>query len=199
MRNLLKVLLIAVILTFILAVSAFATEVYIDGVRVNFNDSTGYPFVQDGRTLVPLRVTMESFGATVDWESDTSTAVVRKGTTTVRCKIGDYNTYRNNVKIINDAAAVETGGRTYLPIRTVLESFGAKVDWDGNVIVTSPGAMALIHSIENTPSVTKNYWGIWNDAISQKNSGNYQTAINKILSISNLVKYTLSISLFSFL
>jgi hypothetical protein len=68
---------------------------------------------------------MESFGGSVDWEPDTATAIVRKDTTTVRCKIGENCIYRNNVKIENDAAAVIVGGRTYLPIRAVLEAFGA--------------------------------------------------------------------------
>lgn len=184
-KYLLYITFLVGILLFTFALCASATDVYIDGIKVQFNASTGYPFVQNGRTLVPLRATMESFGATVEWETDTSTAVVRKGTTTVRCKIGDYFTYRNNVKIANDAAAIETGGRTYLPIRTVLESFGAKVDWNGNVIVTSPGAASLIQTIESTPSVTKNYWKIWNDALNQKQYGNYQACIDKIFSISN--------------
>lgn len=164
---------------------AYLVDVYIDGTRVCFDDSTGMPFVQNGRTMVPLRQTMESFGAAVSWEADTNTAVVTKGTTTVRCKIGEYCIYRNNVKIINDAAALETGGRTYLPIRVVLESFGAEVEWDGSVRVTTSGG-SFISQVENTPSVTTNYWGIWNEALTQKQYGNYQLAIDKILSVSNV-------------
>lgn len=186
MKKCLITLVTLMSIIFFTSLVASATDVYIDGVKVDFNASTGYPFVQNGRTLVPLRATMESFGATVDWEADTSTAVVRKGTTTVRCKIGEYTAYRNNVKIINDAAAIETGGRTYLPIRIVLECFGAKVDWDGNVLVTSPGAADLIYKVENTPSVTNNYWNIWNEALSLKSYGNYQHAIDKIMSVSNV-------------
>ena len=38
-----------------------------------------------------------------------------------------------------DTAAVNVGGHTYLPIRYVLEAFGAEVDWeDGKVSVRSP-------------------------------------------------------------
>ena len=67
--------LFAVCLALLVSVSAAAyTRVYIDKSEVQFNDSTGYPFVENGRTLVPLRVTMESFGATVDWEQQTKTA-----------------------------------------------------------------------------------------------------------------------------
>ncbi len=167
-------------------VCASGTNVYIDGVAVGFNDYTGYPFVSGGRTLVPLRATMETFGAEVDWESDTSTAIVRKDTTTVRCKIGENCIYRNNVKIANDAAAVETGGRTYLPIRAVLEAFGAEVGWNGAVNVRSSSAGDIVYTVENSPSVTSNYWGIWQDALAQKTAGNYSDAIIKIMSVSSV-------------
>lgn len=171
---------------FLFSVSVYATDVYIDGAKVQFDSSTGYPFVNEGRTLVPLRATMESFGAEVGWEQDTQTAVVRKGTTWVRCKVWESCIYRNNVKIPNDASAVIVDGRTYLPIRAVLESFGATVSWDGNVVVTSPGAGNLIYTVENAKAVTTNYWGIWNEALSLKSSGQYYLAIEKIKSISSL-------------
>ncbi len=189
MRRVLKFFTVtALILLCILSISVFAdgTSVYIDGVEVKFDNSTGYPFVSGGRTLVPLRVTMESFGGSVDWEPDTATAIVRKDTTTVRCKIGENCIYRNNVKIENDAAAVIVGGRTYLPIRAVLEAFGAEVGWDGSVKVTSPGNGTLIYSIENTPSVTKNYWPVWNNAIALKNAGDFTGCIETIMSISKV-------------
>ena len=180
------VTLIILVTTLIVALTANATEVCMDGKNVYFDNSTGYPFVSGGRTLVPLRATMESFGAQVEWEQDTQTAVVRKGTTWVRCKVGEACIYRNNVKIPNDATAVISNGRTYLPIRVVLEAFGATVSWDGNVNVTSPGAGNLIYTIENAQSVTTNYWGIWNEALSLKSSGQYAPAIDKIKSISSV-------------
>jgi len=165
--------------------TAHASDVYIDGKKVAFNKESGYPFEEDGRTLVPLRVTMESFGAEVDWEQSTNTAIVRKDSVTVRCIIGENCIYRNNVEVPNDAAAVVKSGRIYLPIRAVLEAFGAKVSWDGSVRVESPGDFAFIEKVEKSSSVTTNYWGIWNEALSYKKSGNYQKAIDTILSISS--------------
>ncbi|MBR2402867.1 MAG: copper amine oxidase N-terminal domain-containing protein, partial [Lachnospiraceae bacterium] len=106
------------------------TEVNIDGKPVAFTEGTGYPYVESGRTLVPLRITMESFGADVSWDNGTKTAFVVKGPVTVRCSVGGNSIYRNNVKIPNDASAVIKDGRTYLPIRAVLEAFGAEVGWD---------------------------------------------------------------------
>lgn len=163
-------------------VQASATDVYIDHTKVSFNVASGYPFVENGRTLVPLRATMEAFGATVDWDSATNTAIVKKDTTTVRCTIGDNRITRNNVIIYNDAAAVISDGRTYLPIRAVLEAFGATVTWDGSVKVS--GSTSLIHEIETTPSVTSNYWKTWENALNQKNNGSYQETIDTIKSIS---------------
>ena len=187
MKKIITALVITVMCMIFGCVCASAyTGVFIDGIPVSFNDSTGYPFIWEGRTLVPLRATMESFGATVDWEADTQTSIVKSGTTTVRCIIGENCVYRNNVRIANDAAAVISNGRTYLPIRAVLEAFGASVGWDGNVIVTSPGDASLINSIETTPSVTTNYWSVWNSAIAMKSSGDYYGAINKIMSISKI-------------
>ena len=186
MKKVTHIIILALLLSLISTVSyAQGINVYIDGVPVQFNASSGYPFAENGRTLVPLRATMESFGATVAWEAETNTAIVYKDTTTVRCEIGKNYIYRNNVKIENDAAAVIRDQRTYLPIRVVLESFGATVTWDGSVKVIGQGDGLLINQVENTPSVTTNYWGVWSDAIAQKQAGNYTAAINMILSISS--------------
>ena len=180
--------LVLVTLLFAVTVTAVASEidVKIDYVPVAFTYDSGYPFISEGRTLVPLRITMESFGAKVEWEQDTQTALVRKGNTTVRCTIGESCIYRNNVRVPNDAAAVVVNGRTYLPIRAVLEAFGATVSWDGSVNVTSPDGASCVYEVENTPSVTSNYWPIWNEAISLKSSGNYTAAIDKIRSVSKV-------------
>ncbi|MBQ4629954.1 MAG: hypothetical protein IJB70_03095 [Clostridia bacterium] len=190
MRKLVTVILsFLIFMTSVVPQNAYAVSgvvsVSIDGVSVNFSYDTGYPYISpEGRTMVPLRVTMESFGAEVSWENNY--AIIRKDTTTVRCPVGEKCVYRNNVKIANDAATTLVNSRVYLPIRVVLEAFGAEVTWDGGVKVTSPGSGSLVYTIENTPSVTRNYWGIWNNAISQKNAGQYTAAINTIMSISSV-------------
>lgn len=189
MKKVIKLALIVVMAVLVSVAASAYTKVYIDGGEVPFNDSTGYPFVDNGRTLVPLRVTMETFGAEVDWEQSSSTAFVRFGTTTVRCSIGDSFIYRNNVKVMNDAAAVVSGGRTYLPIRAVLEAFGATVGWNDatkSVTVDSGSGAGFINQVKYGKSVTTNYWGKWTNALNYKAQGNYQLAIDTILSISNV-------------
>ena len=173
-----KKFVIALIFTLLFQVSVSATEVYIDSVPVAFNDSTGYPIVENGRTLVPLRAAMEAFGAVVKWDGAEQTALVTKGVTTVACKIGEAAIYRNGTRIENDASAQIRSGRTYLPIRIVLEALGAEVKWDGNVVVTSGPAGNLVYSILNSGSHVSNVWKHWSDALNLKQSGSYSAAID---------------------
>ncbi|NLM05005.1 MAG: hypothetical protein GX214_08300 [Clostridiales bacterium] len=69
-----KLAIIILLLFFsITPVNVFAVEqntiISIDGEIVEFNRSTGYPFLDgNSRTQVPFRVTLEKFGANVDWE-----------------------------------------------------------------------------------------------------------------------------------
>ena len=63
-----KILMLAVFIFGLTGIiSASAAGVVIDSARVNFTNETGYPFVDSGRTLVPLRATMEAVGADVSW------------------------------------------------------------------------------------------------------------------------------------
>lgn len=106
-------------------------KISIDGKYVDFNNSTGAPFIDSAnRTQVPLRVTMESAGCTVLWDSETRTAIVKKDDTVVKVPIGQSYILVNGSKKANDTAAVIKNDRTYLPIRAVLEAFGADVSWN---------------------------------------------------------------------
>lgn len=177
----LRSILVAALLAIVLTVSASAVDVYLDGVKVPFDDNTGYPFISaEGRTLVPLRATMEAFGATVRWDQETQTALVTKNETTVAVTIGENRIFRNGTEIPNDAAAVIVNGRTYLPIRAVLEALYATVGWDGSVQVTSPGAGTLIYEIENSGKKVSNYWAAWEQALALKDAGNYAECVQKM-------------------
>lgn len=106
-------------------------NVIINGNKVAFTDSTGYPYVDsNNRTMVPLRITMESAGACVGYDSNKNTAIVITEHDRIEVPIGTDYLYNNNVKIQNDTEAVVNNGRTYLPIRAVLESADYMVEWD---------------------------------------------------------------------
>ena len=108
-------------------------NILINGKIVTFTDSSGYPYIDDnGRTMVPLRVTMEAAGAAVGWDQGKQTAIVITEHDRIEVPVGAGYLYNNNTKVDNDTAAVVKDGRTYLPIRAVLESADFTVEWDGN-------------------------------------------------------------------
>jgi hypothetical protein len=122
-------------LTLGLSGTVFAQDVKVklDNEYINFNQQSGYPFVdQNNRTQVPFRATLEAFKANVNWDNETRTAIAGKEDTTVRVPVGQSFIYKNNEKVENDTVALIKEGRTYLPIRVVMESFGAKVGWESD-------------------------------------------------------------------
>ena len=109
---------------------------------------------------MPLRQTMEAAGFSVVWNSKEAIATVSDGDgTKVYVKIGDnfITKEKNNngtiesSRIKNDTFAQVVNHRTYLPIRAVLECFGASVSWSRasrNVIVNTEGESSSVLDAE---------------------------------------------------
>jgi len=137
-RKLIQIAIILALLLLSAGLVSAATEigVTIDGVQVGFDQSTGQPFIdENNRTQVPFRQALEAFGATVSWDQGTRTATAVKGGVTVQVPIDADYIYRNDRMIVNDTAATIKAGRTYLPIRVVMEAFDADVYWDSSTKV----------------------------------------------------------------
>lgn len=116
----------------------------IDGSPVRFSGDYGAPFLDSaGRTQVPFRRTLEVFGCTVSWDNPSRTAWAEKDGVQVAVPIGQPWMTVNGHRVDLDTAAQIWDNRTYLPIRPVLEAFGAYVTWDGEarqVVVTTGAA-----------------------------------------------------------
>lgn len=127
------------------AYAASGLNVSIDGQNVIFQGDSGEPFIDaNNRTLVPFRSVMEAFGATVSWDNDTRIASVMKEDTTVQVPIGQSFILVDGEEVKNDTMAVIKESRTYLPIRAVLQAFGAGVSWDDankTVVVRTDGTV----------------------------------------------------------
>ena len=113
------------------SIFAQTTNIIINGNKVNFTQQTGTPYVdKNSRTMVPLRITMESAGFAVGYDMQKQVAIVISEHDRVEVPINNDFIYNNNQKIQNDTSAVVNNKRTYLPIRVVLESMGYTVEWD---------------------------------------------------------------------
>jgi beta-lactamase superfamily II metal-dependent hydrolase len=141
-----RLVLISVIIILVFSFPAPSTAssigVTVDDAVVVFNEQVGYPFIDgSSRTQVPFRATMEKFGCTVSWEQSSQVAVASKNGITVRVPIGQKYIYKNGIKVTNDTSALIRDNRTYLPIRVVLEAFGASVSWNPD------SQTVVVHSI----------------------------------------------------
>lgn len=112
--------------------------VLIDNQEVSFDQP---PIIEDGRTLVPLRIIFEKLGATVDWDPETRTAIAVRGDITVTLQIDSNEMLVNGQTKILDVPAKLINDRTLAPARAVSEAFGGTVGWDAEsrtVIITTP-------------------------------------------------------------
>lgn len=126
-------------------------KVDINGKFVVFSQETGYPFLDENkRTQVPLRAAMEAFGCQVSWDAGQSVAIVEKSGIKVQVPVGQNYIKKDNLEIFNDTKALLKNNRVYLPIRAVVEAFGAEVGWNqetDTVIITSLDSGTNIMSV----------------------------------------------------
>lgn len=104
-------------------------------VRIDMSNELITPFVQNGRTLVPVRFIAESFGAAVTWESSTQTAVISTEIRTIRIRLYSMEMTVNGQSETLDVPAMATGGRIFVPVRALAEALGKEVFYDSGLIV----------------------------------------------------------------
>ncbi|GAB7389221.1 copper amine oxidase N-terminal domain-containing protein [Bacillaceae bacterium] len=91
------------------------------------------PFVENGRTYLPVRYVAEAVGVTEDniiWNSATRTVTLIKGDRIAQVKIGSKVLTINGVNVQMDVEAKVKDGRTVLPLRYVAQALGANVTYD---------------------------------------------------------------------
>lgn len=128
MRSRLLTALLAISLSALPAAAAAPPRIVIDH-RILFPAPDSQPFIQNGRTLVPLRAIFEYLGATVEWDGATQTITARKGETVVILQVDAPTAIVDGKQVTLDQPAVLVGGRTFVPLRLVSEAFGATVTW----------------------------------------------------------------------
>ena len=127
------------------ASTAFAADnepaVYLNGTQMTFDVN---PFIEEDRTLVPMRAIFEAVGANVQWDEDDRTvhAIREKDgeVSLVSLQIDSTTAFVNSAATELDVPAKIVGDRTFVPLRFVVESLGEKVEWDNDnyaVIITT--------------------------------------------------------------
>lgn len=89
-------------------------QIWVNGARLEL-DAKNKPYIQEGRTILPLRAICQKLEYQVDWTAD-GTITITKGNRQRVFTAGDPNLRNNN-------------GYTMIGLRYLAESMGYKVEW----------------------------------------------------------------------
>ncbi|MDD6483769.1 MAG: leucine-rich repeat protein [Clostridiales bacterium] len=88
------------------------------------------PFIENERTLVPMRAIFEAMDADIVWDGEDLRVTATKDDKTIIIEVGSDVMYVNDTPITLDTAAKVVDDRTYVPVRAVAEALDCDVDWD---------------------------------------------------------------------
>ncbi len=104
----------------------------INGISKKIDTQGSKPIIKDGRTLLPIRVLIESLGGTIKWNAKERKVTITLNGRSIILWIGKKTAVVNGNKVQLDVAPIIINGRTYLPLRFISENLGASVYWDPN-------------------------------------------------------------------
>jgi len=103
-------------------------KLFIRGQQPDFKGAP--PVIENGRTLVPLRIIAENLGAQIGWDPDNRKVTIVNGNVNINLVIGNNNAVINGKKVSLDVPPSIKNNRTMVPLRFISEHLGAQVDWD---------------------------------------------------------------------
>jgi len=131
------------------AIPAAADNALNYGIALMVDNTTAYadreiveldvpPIIQDGRTLVPVRIVAKSCDAYVTWTEATRTVEVELNDNIVLLTIDSNIMLVNYEPVELEVPAQIIDGRTLIPLRAMAESIGQHVFWDerGLILIT---------------------------------------------------------------
>lgn len=127
-------------------------RVVMDGKDLTFDES---PFVEGGRTLVPLRALAENLGFTVAYDAADQKITLAKGDNTLVLWVDQRKVIVNGVESTIDVSPKVRAGRSFVPVRFVAERLGAAVGWNAeqqSVTVSAGGARQLLEQVSKAQS-----------------------------------------------
>ena len=100
--------------------------VFVNGDKVKFDQK---PFIENSRTLVPMRAIFEALDAEVIWNGEGRTITVTKGKNSIFLKVDSNKMLVNGKEKTIDVPAKIVGNRTLVPLRAISEALNSDVEW----------------------------------------------------------------------
>ena len=113
-----------------MSVTIGETNLIVDGEEVPIDNNGTVAYVENGRTMMPVRAIAEAMGADVYYADDTQTVTVESDEKIILMSIDESEMSVNGetVQLLNAPEIVND--RTMLPVRDVAEALDCEVSWD---------------------------------------------------------------------
>ena len=121
------------------------------------------PFAQNERTLVPVSRIVAAFGGQSGWEQATNTATFTLNGHTVKVQIGSALINVDGKPQTMAVPALAMNGRTYVPLRAVLEGLGLTVEYEATwrLIIVSDAPVDREELLILPPAVALVMEAVW--------------------------------------
>ena len=110
--------------------------------------SSAAPIIQNGRTLVPLRLISNELGAAVEWQSQDRSIRISQGVRNVRLRLNSFLVAYSAPDIkygLCDVTPQIINEQTYLPLRLVSNILGVEITWqESNRTITIDSAKMVM-------------------------------------------------------
>lgn len=131
------------IIAAISAAALMATPAYAKTMEFTIDSETAYvsdgsitpialdtrPMIMENRTMVPVRVIAEEFGAEVMWNETDRTVSIKKDGIDILLTVNNKTAYVNGEEKLLDMPPVIDDNRTLIPLRFISESLGMYVEY----------------------------------------------------------------------
>ena len=102
----------------------------IDGKTVPIDESGSAAYVENGRTMLPVRGIAEAMGADVSYDTASETVSIQSAEVSVQMAVGQKSmTVNGEAQSLVSAPEIKND-RTMLPVRDVAEALDCEVEWD---------------------------------------------------------------------
>ncbi|MDD2511241.1 MAG: stalk domain-containing protein [Syntrophomonas sp.] len=142
-------------------VQAEQTSLYIIDANNQLIMTDPPPITRDGCALVPISTLAETLQGKVVWDDEQQTVALTKNRDTIRLRVDSGQAKMNGQELSLDAPVCNIDGRVYVPLVSVAEAMGAKLEWDEEIrtVKLLPGMGTVSHTSfsptrDGTPSET---------------------------------------------
>ena len=133
MKKLISAALAAATALSAMGIAALADDdikIFVNAEELVIPEGDTMPFIEEERTLVPMRAIFEALGAKVDWDGENRRVTATKDENTVVLDIDSKIMLVNGKEVELEVPAKIVNERTVVPVRAISESLDCVVYWD---------------------------------------------------------------------